>query len=57
MNVNERFVHFSNVCLIFEFLATYETTFDPKKGPKKLENRTKRLKNERNILFTDKKRT
>ena len=38
---------------IFEFLATYETTFDPQKGQKKLENQTKRSKNEQNVLFTE----
>jgi len=36
---------------IFEFLATYETTFDPQNGQKKLENRTERSKNERNVHF------
>ena len=46
---------FRMYCSIFEFLATYETTFDPQKGKKKLENRTKRSKNEQNVLFTDKK--
>jgi len=32
----------------FEFLATYETTFDPQKGQKN-------IKIKRNVLFTDKK--
>ena len=54
MNVSFIFRTFSS---IFEFLATYETTFDPQKGQKKLENQTKRSKNERNVFFTDKKRT
>ena len=39
MNVSFIFRTFRS---IFEFLVTYETTFDPKKGQKKLENRTKR---------------
>ena len=52
--MNVSFV-FWTFCSIFEFLATYETTFDPQKGQNKLENRTKRSKNERNVLFTDKK--
>ena len=54
MNVSFIFRTFGS---IFEFLATYETTFDPQKGQKKLENRTKRSKNERNVLFTVKKWT
>jgi len=52
MNVSFIFRTFRS---IFEFLATYETTFDPQKGQKKLKNRTKRSKNERNVLFTEQK--
>ena len=53
MNGNERKWTFRS---IFEFLATYETTFDPQKGKKKLKNQTKRSKTkkerrEQNVLL------
>ena len=46
-----------NVSFDFWVFGDLWNHFWPPKRQKKLENRTKRSKNERNVLFTDKKRT